>query len=480
MAEGMSAPAVGRDLPASPRASDPSPAASFITGLTWEDLPRDVTARAVMCVIDTMGAMLAGRLARSAWIAAETAAAWWPSPHAHLIADGGRAGAAGAAFANAVAANAVDIDDVGIYTWGHPGAQVVPTALALAEHEHLSGRDLLLAVVIGYEIAFRAGRCANFPASQVGSTERAYRACGSWGAVACAAIACRVHEADADATRHALGIAEYHSPHLPLMRDVDYPVMVKHGVGPGVLTGLLAADLAVRGFTGIQPSLDLPEYRGFAEDLGHRYLLPHGITWKRYSCCAWAHPALLAVEGLLAQHEIHPDMIGKILIETYADAVRLGTGVPATTEEAQFNLAWPVAALILDKQVGPGQVSDQALSSVSHADLCSRVEARVDAELDRLYYLSERNDPRGKDAAVVTITLTDGRSVSSGLVEHVLYPEPGWEEADICRKFAWLAEGSLAPADIEEMTSAFLELELADDVADLIGRLISALRPTGA
>lgn len=466
-----------REQKAASRAAGESPAALFITGLTWERLPRDVARRAVLCVIDTLGAMLAGRGARSAGIAAETAAAWWPKPEAHLTARGGLAAAPGAAFANAVAANAVDVDDVGIYTWGHPGAQVVPAALALAERGHLDGRDMLLAVVVGYEIAFRAGRCLNSALSQVSSVERSFRACGSWGSLACAAVACRALGADAESTRHALGIAEYHSPDLPLMRDLESPAMVKHGVGPGALTGLLAADLALRGFTGIPSSLELPEFRGFVGDLGSQYLLPHGITWKRFACCAWAHPALLAAEQLLARHEITPGMIDKIVIEAYPDALRLGTGVPATTEEAQFSLTWPMAALILDRQVGPRQVLDRALSSPLHADLCSRIEARVSPELTRLYDLSERNDPAGKDAAIVTITLTDGRVVSSGLVEHVLYPEPGWEEEEVARKFAWLAAGHLAPAAIEAVTAELLELERVQDVADLMARLASALQP---
>lgn len=474
---GQALQAVARDREPVTAATGESPAALFISGLAWEGLPSDVARHAVMCVIDTLGAMLAGRGTQAARIAAETAAAWWPTPEAHLIASGGRAAAPGTAFANAVAANAVDVDDIGIYTWGHPGAQVVPSALALAEREHLDGRELLLAVVVGYEIAFRAGRCMNSALSQVSSVERSFRACGSWGALACAAIACRVLGADAERTRHALGIAEYHSPDLPMMRDLESPAMVKHGVGPGALTGLLAADLALRGFTGIPSSLDLPQFRSFVEDLGRRYLLPRGITWKRFACCAWAHPALLAVERLLARHEIAPGMVRKILVETYPDAVRLGTSVPATTEEAQFSLAWPITALILDGQVGPDQVLGPALSSAAHADLCCRVETRVSAELTRLYDLSERNDPAGKDAAVVTITLTDGRVISSGMVEHVLYPQPGWGEEEMARKFAWLAAGHLAPAAIGEFTAELLELERVRDVADLMAQLSAALQP---
>ena len=118
-------------------------------------------------------------------------------------------------FANAVAANAIDVDDCGIYTWGHPGAQVVPTALALAEKQHLDGRGLLTAIVVGYEVAFRAGRCLNYEFTKVASAERRLRACGSWGSLACAAIACNILNLDAETTSQALGIAEYHSPICP-------------------------------------------------------------------------------------------------------------------------------------------------------------------------------------------------------------------------------------------------------------------------
>jgi 2-methylcitrate dehydratase PrpD len=454
-----------------------SPAARFITTVRWADLPEAVTGRAVLCLVDTVAAMLAGRPAQSARIAASLAGAWWGPGDAHLLLDGRRVAAPGAGFANAVAANAVDIDDVGIYTWGHPGAQVVPAALALAEQHHLHGRDLLTAIVVGYEIAFRAGRCVNFEASKVAAAQRTYRACGSWGSVACAAIASHVLGLDQAATRHALGIAEYHSPDLPLMRDLDAPAMVKHGTGPGVVTGFLAAELASRGFTGIAASLDLAEFAEFAGDLGTGYLLPRGITWKRFSSCAWTHPALLAVESLLARHKIRPDMINNVQIETYPDAVRLGTRVPATTEEAQFNPAWPVAALLVDGQLGPAQVLGARLGSEAITALARRVEVRVSSELTRLYYLSEVNDPDGKDAAIVTVTLRDGSILSSGLTENVLYPEPGWGEAEIGEKFKWLAAGHVKTAAIDDLLSRLLDVATVPDVSALMSDLTSFLRP---
>lgn len=457
-----------------------SPAAAFITDLTWQDIPEPVARRAALCLMDTLAAMLAGRTTASSRIAAELAASWWPHGESRLIMNGVGVASHAAAFANAVAANAVDIDDCGIYTWGHPGAQVVPTALALAEEHHLSGRELLTAIVVGYEVAFRAGRCMNFAQSQIASGERTFRACGSWGSLACAAIACHVLGLGQEATRHALGIAEYNSPDLPMMRDLDTPGMVKHGVGPGALTGLMSAELARRGFTGIVSSLDLDTFRPFVEDFGTHYLLPHGITWKRFSSCAWTHPALLAIVSLRHDHDIDATRIRQIVVETYPDAVRLGTRLPTTTEEAQFNMAWPIAAFIVDGQVGPAQVLEPRLRSPEVVALAERVEVRTSAELSRRYYQSEVNDPEGSDSAIVTITLDDGTVLSSGRVDNILYPEPAWGVEEMRHKFAWLASDHLSPKAVENVMDRLQHLESVDDVAVVLADLISSLVPIGS
>ncbi len=81
-----------------------------------------------------------------------------------------------------------------------------------------------------------------------------YRGDGAWGAVACAAAAAHLLGLDAAQVGHALGIAEYHAPNAPMMRDIADPTMVKHAIGWGAMTGVTSAQLAERGFTGI-PSL---------------------------------------------------------------------------------------------------------------------------------------------------------------------------------------------------------------------------------
>ena len=152
-------------------------AAQFIADTRWDGLPDVVRHKAKMCLVDIIAAIVAGVATPVSGIAAAYAPVVWPGDDATVLLHGTRAGAAGAAFANACAANALDCDDGGAHTLGHPGAQVFPTALALSEKLRLGGDAMLAAVVVGYEIAHRFGRCWHRYQHPV------YQADGSWGSV---------------------------------------------------------------------------------------------------------------------------------------------------------------------------------------------------------------------------------------------------------------------------------------------------------
>lgn len=439
---------------------------AFIADVTWPSLPEEVQEKACLCLLDDLGAVVAGLAAPVSRIGAEYAAAQMPGRQATVVATGALASSSGAAFANGCAANAIDIDDCGIYTWGHPGAALLPAALAVAEAEHCSGAELLAALVVGYEVAFRAARCFHH-------YHRTFRACASWGSVACAAAASHLMHLPSGQIRHALGVAEYFSPYVPMMRGVAEPSMVKHGIGWGAQTGVAAADLASRGFTGVSSILREDVYAPWLADIGQHYLLPGGITWKEYSCCAWAHPALLATSEILAKHTFAPADVERIVVTTFEEARSLGSGVPCSSEEAQFSVAWPVAALIADGEVGPEQVLRRIHDAAIH-DLAARVEVDESAELTRLYQLAEAGDPEGKSAAIVSIDLRDGRRLVSDMADHVLYPESPWGWDEVERKFRWATMGALAPGDADRIVSFVRELPNEVDAGALAALLAGA------
>ena len=155
----------------------------------------------------------------------------------------------------------------------------------------------------------------------------------------------------------------------------------------------------------------------------------------------------------------------------------LGTRLPSTTEEAQFNLAWPVAAFLVDGEVGPTQILEERLASPTIRSLSQRIEVRVSEELSRLYYLSEANDPMGKDAAIVSVTLSDGRVLSSGLVENVLYPEQPWGTDEIEAKFVWLTAPHMQREASNRVAALIANVDGAKDVGLLMDEITAALTP---
>ena len=437
----------------------------FIGECAWKDLSEPVQTKLKACMLDCLGATLAGIPTAVARVADEYAAETWQGSGSTVLRSGRDTAAIAAAFANAVAANGTDIDDCGIYTGGHPGAQVFPVALALTEASEGTGQDLLCAMLVGYEIAFRAGRCMRH--RHTSAEQRGFRACGSWGSVACAAIASRVMGLTQSQMGNALGTAEYHSPDLPMMRDIDQPSMVKHGMGIGAMTGIMSARLASLGFTGVPSILFFDEYADWVQDIGTRHLISRGMMWKRFSCCAWAHPLLHAVKKATQGVEFEPESVRRVIVTAYREACRLGGRLPRTTEEAQFNLAWPIACLLVHGEVAPEHVLEPALADPLKRELARKVEFHESQEFTRLYDLSEADDPAGRELAEVTVELADGTCLQSGRVESEVHSN--WPWADVEAKFRWLTRGLLSEQCTESLIQQVRNLDQLDDLRALTG-----------
>ena len=205
-------------------------AARFVRDLRWEALPELVQRKVKWCLLDALGAALSGTLTPVSEITAAYAIQAYRGDEATILLRNQRATAAGAAFANGNAANGFDGDDAANFTKGHPGAQLFPATLAVAEKLGKSGQNLLTAMVVGYEVAIRTGRSWH-------DHHEIYQSCGSWGSVATAAATAHLMGLDEQQIQHALGVAEYHAPNLPMLRDMDDPAMVKCGIGWGALYG---------------------------------------------------------------------------------------------------------------------------------------------------------------------------------------------------------------------------------------------------
>jgi len=440
-------------------------AAQFIRDTRWSGLPDVVQHKVKMCLVDIVAAIVAGVLTPISDIAAAYAPVAWPGDDATLLLHDTRARAAGAAFANACAANALDCDDGGAYTRGHQGAQVFPTALALSEKLGLGGAAMLAAAVVGYEISHRFGRCWHRYQHPV------YQADGSWGSVACAATAANLMGLGEDRIKQALGIAEYHAPNLPMERDLVDPAMVKHGHGWGAMTGIVAAELAERGFTGIPSLLGFEEYQDWVATLGDDYIMVDGVDFKRYCSCGWGHMAIAAAKKLRREHGWDVEDIAAIRVEGHHWTAVLQASHPTTTEEAQFSVKWPLAAFLIDGEVGPDQILETRFDDANINALVDKIELVESEELNDLYRPIFEGKEDGSSVSRVVIRLKDGATLDSGLVPEACRFGPRGDEAGLEQKFRWLTRYVLEENRIDPLLEMLWHFDELQDVGEFVALL---------
>jgi 2-methylcitrate dehydratase PrpD len=415
---------------------------AFARGLAFEDLPQDVVAQAQRCLLDLAGVAAAGSRTKAAAIANAYAATQLGGRdrEARILFDGRRAGVAGAAYAGATTIDALDAHDGHVLTKGHAGAAILPALLALVDAARdgdpaaaMDGREFLTSLVVGYEVATRAGIALHASVPD-------YHCSGAWNSLGCAAVAARVLGFDAEGLRQALGIAEYFGPRGQILRVCDSPSMVKDGSGWGAQVGVTAALLAREGFTGA-PALTVArdDARGGWDDLGSRWRIREQY-FKAYPVCRWAQPAVEAALALQRVHGFAADDVAAVAIASFREAVALGSAcaIAMTTEEAQYSLRLPVAAALVFGDVGAREVSAPALD---------------DARVRRLQQAMTLEEDAGYSArfpaerwARVRITLADGRTLVSEPARARGNPENPLSDDELRRKFRALAEPVLGVA----------------------------------
>jgi len=427
----------------------------FVSGLQLKDVPAEAVHQGKRCFLDTLGALLAGTSTPVARLMAEFAMSCFAGEECTLLVSGGRASPVGAVLANGFAVNALDMDDGYRLVKGHPGACVLPVLISAAElaDPAANGRELLASLIVGYEVGIRAGliRHALYPT---------YHSSGSWGAIAGAAVAGRIIGLSRAQLREALGAAEYHAPIAPMMKGIEKPSMGKDSIGWGAMVGVASALMAQRGFTGICPLFeDTPEPR-WIESIGTEYLFMN-LYFKPYAACRWAQPAVAGALKVVRSAGLHVASIASIRVRTFKAAAALGGKHPQNTEEAQYNLAYPVAAALLDGEVGPCQVLPPRIFDENLLALSDKVEVEVCEEFEKAFPQKTRSE--------VIIHTGDGRELASGPME------PPWEppaslptDAELENKFQHLVDPILGEAKRRRLIDLAWNLEQVSSVKDII------------
>ena len=439
--------------------------ADFVLDLTWDSLPDPVRERAKTCLLDALGATIAGSDSRSGKIVSNFVMETWGKGDATVVTRG-RTTPVGAALANGYMANALDIDDGGKYTRGHPGAQIIPAVLALAEADNSTGKEVLVALVAGYETAHRVGRCWH-------ERFEDYRSCGSWGSVACAAAGAKLLGLSRGKLVNALGVSDYNSPYLPMMRAIEEPSMVKHGTGWGAMTGIVSVQLASKGFTGSGTSFESESCSAWFDDLGDHFVMAEddGVEFKEIPSCSWSHPPIKAALRLLESSGASGDEIDNVEVRGFSEMAALCQEVPSSEEEAQFNVRWPLAVALTDGRVTVDGMSQNRFDDQETRKMAEKIEVVESEKLDRLNKsLSREGGETSAWPARVIIETIDGRRLDSGVVTSSPAEMASMER--IAEKFDRIVDPFLPEEHRREIIGMAKEFESVTSVDDFTDYLI--------
>jgi 2-methylcitrate dehydratase PrpD len=448
------------------RATDP---VGFARSLSFGDLPEGVVEQAKRCLLDLIGVAAAGTCTPAARIVNAYAASQMASRdgEARLLFDGRRASRAGAAFAGASTIDALDAHDGHVLTKGHAGVAVLPALLAVVDGgARCDAGTFLTCFVLGYEIGTRAGIALHASVPD-------YHCSGAWNALACAAIASRLLGHDDARMREALGIAEYIGPRGQILRVCAHPTMLKDGSSWGAHAGVTAALLAGDGFTGAPAlTIERDDVRHLWSDLGERWRIREQY-FKAYPVCRWAQPAIEAALALKREHRLAASDIARIAIESFREAIDLGSGCasPVTTDEAQYSLPYGVAAALVFDHVGAPEVSAEALRDPRIARLLGVIELAEDAGFSSRFP-AER-------WARVRVTLADGRTLASEPARARGNPENPLSGDELRAKYCSLATPALGEARAARIERLVDALPRTGEVRALLEELLQPPTTTG-
>ncbi len=390
----------------------------FILNTVWDDLPPDIQERALRCSVDLMGALILGSQGKQYEAGTRVAKRIGAKGDIPILGRDVTFNLLGAAISFSHAANSFDIDDGYNMVKGHPGASFVGGVLAASLEKNCSYGEYLTTLAVCYEATIRWGLAEQNHYNFLHST-------GTYGAFGTAAGVGRIRCLDKAQLNNALSIADYHAPLTPVMRAVEYPSMNKDGVPFGSLIGTIAVIETEEGETGKTHLLEMPEYRGYLDSLGKRWYIRE-LYFKPFTCCRWAHQPNQACIDLMKENGITSEQVRHVIVHTFDSAVKLYKSIPHNTDEAQYNIAFPVAAAIVYGDVGFNQVKDEAVKDSAVLSMMEKLSFVVDPEMEKEF-------PE-KRLAWVEMELTDGTFLKSGI-----YAAPG-EYMDPDLNFNWIVD----------------------------------------
>ncbi len=424
--------------------------AQYAAGLRYEDLPAEILRRAKECIIDTIAACICGAPLPWSRIVIDYARRTGPGGNCRILGSSGAAvQAPAAALANGALAHAFELDSLTRPGAGaHPGATVLPPALAAAQQQGRSGKELIAAFVAGNEVMIRIGR-----ATHHSNEARGFHAPGTTGPFGAAVAASHLLRLDETAMAKALGIAGSLAGGLLEFARGDGGMVKRLHLGRASEAGVLAASLAAAGFAGPRTVIEgeFGFLRVFCSEwdaaeltrgLGSEFAVATAVL-KRYPCHATAHAAVKAVRALQAEHGFAgADVDGITVTGSARMRERHDIREPGDLMLAQYSIPFSVALALIREARDPESWDAAALA-----------DPQIRALTRRVVLVPEPADGHAAPGSTVAVTLTDGRRFERQERDGML------EDGELADKFRRLTGAALGDAGSAALYARLQRLE---------------------
>ncbi|MFP6850449.1 MAG: MmgE/PrpD family protein [Pseudomonas sp.] len=428
--------------------------AGWIVELKYEDLPDIVVQRAKQCILDQLGVQVRGATLAQVQSVGRLVASMGGAPEASVIQKGFKTSVAYAAYVNGTFGHSCEFDDAH-FNCGHPGVCVIPAALAVAEREGASGKDLIMAVVAGYQAQTLGVGPIHHSTLQSGW--HGTKVGGVFGAAAAAAKLLRL---DVEQTAHALSVAASEASGTMEYDQSGGEVKRLHA-GSASRSGVQAALLAQLGMTG--PSTIFEGKRGIFKLFGDGRAPEIERFWqgrfhildtmfKLYPAVGTVHAALNALSEIMREREFAPSDVESIRVGLAAWAIPHGAAIvrPTDSISAQFSLAFSLALRIVKRR------NDLDL----YLDSQHWTDPEVLAVADKVSPYAMTFEPGASElGATVVVQLHSGVTLQHYVRAPRGFPDNPASDADLTDKFTRLVSGLISDAAVERVMATLAQLE---------------------
>jgi len=449
--------------------------AKFIVETSDEDIPPAALKWANLGSFDVVGTMMAGAVSPPGQIMAKFTKEAGGTPETTVVGTGIRTSAVMGALANGSLAHALDYDDMG-GKFGHPSCVLLPPLISLAERMHLSGRDVLNAYAMGFEVGSSIGAGCHYNQGEVG-----FHSTSMFGTMAATAACARLLRLDVEQTIMALGTAGS-MPSGLVQNFGTYTKGLHAGLGSrnGVMACLLAKDgwkgatnifESKVGFLSTYVGKDKYDLETIRNGLG-KWFVVDSIIIKKYPCCGSNHSSLDSILGLVNDNNIDFDDIDTLELGQmpYISHVLLYPD-PAYGFQGKFSVHYNAATAMLDKHIHIGSYTDEKLNRPEFKEALSKLRVNVMPPWDPNFSAMANSNP-------ITIKLKDGRVFHRDTNRHQMHGTPAdpLTEAELLAKFDFNAGLVLSSQDASRARDAWRNLA---DVED-IGQALEIIAGTGS